>query len=113
MLTHPSARPCGARLKRKKNMELKFVTEEEVAGERRGRKTKYPWAEFIEELYKHPNRWAEFPQTISNSASAYRLTERYKDIKVKTTGGNNLAPEHPDKLEWRVFIKYVQEEEVF
>jgi hypothetical protein len=114
VLRTPPLAPTGLVFKRKKNMEIKFVTEEEIA-QKRGRKEKYPWAEFVEELYKYPNRWAEFPMRISNSASAYRVPQRFKDIEMRVSGGNNLANDHPDKLEWTVYLKYVVdvEEETF
>lgn len=86
-------------------MELKFV-EDEIVAANRGQNRKYPWAEFIEELYKHPNRWAEFPMKINNSITGYRVQETYKDIVVKLADGNNLAAAHPDKQYWTVYLRY-------
>lgn len=86
-------------------MKLKFVDDSVVRGT--GRPNKYPWAEFIEELYKHPNRWAEFPIAVANSTSAYRVKEQYADIEVTVSGGNNLAADHPDKAAWTVYLRYV------
>jgi len=86
-------------------MELKFV-EDEIVAANQGKNRKYPWAEFIEELYKHPNRWAEFPMKINNSITGYRVQETYKDIIVKLADGNNLAAAHPDKQYWTVYLRY-------
>ena len=87
-------------------MKLKFVPEEEVTGSTRGRKPMYPWAEFFEELYKFPNQWAEFPQTIKNATSAYSQAKKYKDVDVKCVG-------NPDTGEWTAYFKFIQEDEVF
>lgn len=92
-------------------MELKFV-EDSIVQEltSRGRRGhNLPWAEFIEELYKHPNRWAEFPHKVNASASAYVNIERFKNIEVRLTGGNNLRKTHPDKKQWTVFLRFVPE----
>lgn len=86
-------------------MKLKFVDDSIVRSV--GRPSRYPWAEFMEELYKHPNRWAEFPMPIANSTSAYRIKEKYADIEVTVSGGNNLDADHPDKKSWTVYLRYV------
>jgi hypothetical protein len=113
VLRTPPLTPAGLVFKRKKNMEIKFVTEDEIA-EKRGRKEKYPWSEFIEELYKHPNKWAEFPVKVVNSGSAYRVTTKYKDVEVQVTGGNNLTAEDPGKQLWTVYVRYTpRDEETF
>lgn len=93
-------------------MELKFVSDD-LVGRSRGKNAKYPWTEFIEELYKHPNRWAEFPIKVSNSITGYRVQESYKDIVVKMTDGNNLAKSHPNKAYWTVYLKYEPSEDLF
>jgi len=95
-------------------MEIKFV-EDDVVDANRGKRSKYPWSEFIEELYKHPNRWAEFPIKINNSVTGYRVQETYKDITVRLADGNNLAAAHPNKQYWTVYLKYepIIEEELF
>ena len=91
-------------------MKLKFLTDKQVAeASLRARDMSHNWAPFIEELYKHPNRWAEFPEKVNHSAQAYRVTELYKDIEVKITGGNSHRVDHPDKKQWTVFVRYVQD----
>lgn len=89
-------------------MELKFV-EDSIVASNRGKHAKYPWSEFIEELYKHPGKWAEFPMKINNSISAYRVQDQYKDIIVRVKDGNNLAASHEDKLYWTVYLRYEPE----
>jgi hypothetical protein len=92
-------------------MKLKFLTDKQVAeASLRARDMSHNWAPFIEELYKHPNRWAEFPEKVNHSAQAYRVTELYKDIQVKITGGNGHRVDHPDKKQWTVFVKYVPDD---
>ena len=92
-------------------MKLKFLTDKQVAeASLRARDMSHNWAPFIEELYKHPNRWAEFPEKVNHSAQAYRVTELYKDIQVKITGGNSHRVDHPDKKQWTVFVKYVPDD---
>ena len=92
-------------------MQLKFVEDsivEELTS--RGRRhDRLPWAQFIEELYKHPNRWAEFPHKINATASAYANINKFKNIEVRVTGGNNLGKNHPDKKQWTVFLRFVPE----
>ncbi len=93
-------------------MQLKFIPDtivEELTN--RGRRgSNMPWAEFVEELYKHPNRWAEFPHKVNASASAYANTEKFTNIEVRVSGGNNLAKNHADKKQWTVFLRFVPEE---
>lgn len=92
-------------------MKLKFLTDKQVEeASLRARDMSHNWAPFIEELYKHPNRWAEFPEKVNHSAQAYRVTELYKDIQVKITGGNGHRVDHPDKKQWTVFVKYVPDD---
>jgi hypothetical protein len=92
-------------------MEIKFVTDETIAElTNRGRRgNNLPWAEFIEELYKHPNRWAEFPYKVNTSASAYAPASKFKDIEIRVSGGNNLRKNHKDKKQWTVFLRFVPE----
>lgn len=97
-------------------MKLKFVEDAVVDQLVRGRRSAHNWADFIEELYKYPNQWAEFPEKIQHSRTGYRLPEIYKDIQVRISGGNNLANNHPDKLNWTVYVRYVpsvQEDDTF
>jgi hypothetical protein len=92
-------------------MKLKFITDSDM--ERislRGRDMSHNWVPFIEELYKHPNRWAEFPEKVMHSAQAYKVTQRYKDIHVKITGGNSHRVDHPDKKPWTVYARYVPDD---
>lgn len=86
-------------------MKLKFVDDSVIRGP--GRTSRYPWTEFIEELYKHPNKWAEFPMTVNSSVTAYRVREQYADIEVAVSGGNNLPIDDPNKKEWTVYLRYV------
>lgn len=88
-------------------MKLKFIDNIDDVTSGAGRKPLYPWAEVVEELYKHPNRWVEFPEKISSSSSAYIAMKRYADIEVRTSGGNNHPKDHPDKLMWTVYLCYV------
>jgi hypothetical protein len=93
-------------------MKLKFITDNDL--ERlslQGRRLSHNWVPFIEELYKHPNRWAEFPEKVNHSAQAYNVTQRYKDIEVKITGGNSHRIDHPDKKQWTVYVRYVPDKE--
>ena len=92
-------------------MEIKFVEDDivEMLTGRGRRGQNLPWSEFIEELYKHPDRWAEFPHKVNSSATAYVHIEKFKNIEVRLTGGNNLAKTHPDKKQWTVFMKFVPE----
>ena len=79
----------------------------------RQRQTRYNWSEFIEQLYKHPNKWAEFPQKVTNSASAYRVQATFKDIRVIVTRGNNLPSDNEKKVAWTVYMCYSTEEDTF
>jgi hypothetical protein len=88
-------------------MKLKFVSEKEIGQKGGGRKSVYPWAEFMEEIYKHPNDWAEFPMTVPHAAMAYKQKEKYADIEIILRHGNNLALDHKDKRWWTVYIRYV------
>lgn len=89
-----------------KAMKLTFVEESELIG--RGRKERYPWAEFFEALYQHPKRWALFPHTLPNASAAYMARDRFKDIKVK-------CQRDPETRQWTVYAMYVpsSEDEVF
>jgi hypothetical protein len=93
-------------------MKLKFVSDDEIARvSLRGRDMSHNWAPFIEELYKHPNKWAQFPEQVNHSAQAYRITEIYQDIEVKITGGNSHRIDHPDKKLWTVYVRYLPNNE--
>jgi hypothetical protein len=85
-------------------MKIKFI---DHMPPKRGPKSKYPWAEFIEELYKHPNRWAEFPMLVAHSITAYNVSQRFADIEVSISGGNNFAIDNPNKKDWTVYLRYV------
>ena len=93
-------------------MELKFVEDKVVQSITRGRTgTIAPIVTaFIEELYKHPNKWAEFPIQISHTSQMYRIQKRFKDIEVRGTGGNNKATNDPDKKDWTVYMRFVPSE---
>jgi hypothetical protein len=93
-------------------MKLKFISDSDMARvAMRGRDMSHNWAPFIEELYKHPNRWAEFPEKVNHSAQAYKVTQMFVDIEVKITGGNSFRVDHPDKKQWTVFVRYVPDNE--
>lgn len=94
-------------------MKIKFVTDEEVNAIRPGTYPSIPWAPFIEELYKHPNQWAEFNEKVNQASSAYNVRNTYKDIEVRLTGGNALPINHPDKKPWTVYLRYVPSDETF
>jgi hypothetical protein len=87
-------------------MKIKFV-EDTVVAQGRGRKAQHDFAAFIEELYKFPNQWAEFPEKVSFASSAYRISEQFKDIEVVCQGGNALAKDNPNKKLWTVYLRYV------
>jgi hypothetical protein len=88
------------------DMKLKFV-EDTVVAQGRGRKAGHDFAAFIEELYKFPNQWAEFPEKVSFASSAYRISEQFTDIEVVCQGGNALAKSNPAKKNWTVYLRYV------
>lgn len=90
-------------------MQLKFVSDEivEQLNHRKSGNRRHNWSEFVEELYKHPNKWAEFPDKVNSSAIAYSQSEKYKDVEVRVTGGNNLSKDHPDKRQWTVYMRFV------
>jgi hypothetical protein len=91
-------------------MELKFVSDEALAGLTTGsRVKKIMWTGFMEELYKHPNKWAEFPIKVNSSASAYSAIARFAQVEAKLAGGNNLGKNHPDKKQWTVYVRFVPE----
>jgi hypothetical protein len=93
-------------------MKLKFVSDKDIAMiSLRGRDMSHKWTPFIEELYKHPNKWAEFPEKVNHSAQAYKVTQMFTDIEVKITGGNAHRVDHPDKKQWTVFVRYVPDNE--
>jgi hypothetical protein len=92
-------------------MKLKFVSDEEVRKLTPGSKLGHDWSGFIEELYKYPNKWAEFPDKIRSANSAYQVRNTYKDIEVKVTGGNGLAIDDPDKKFWTVYLRYTPGED--
>lgn len=88
-------------------MKLKFVEDNIVQATDGRRQTLEKFNQFVEELYKYPNQWAEYPDQINHSATIYRLKDRFKDIEVALRGGNNLAMDHPDKKAWTAYIRYV------
>ena len=87
-------------------MKLNFIDDKVVYANGRGRKNDHNFSEFIEELYKFPNRWAEFPEKINFATMGYRLTAQFKDIEVRCANGNNLKTTDPEKLKWTVYIRY-------
>lgn len=91
-------------------MELKFVKDSEISKIATGRKARYEWAEVIEELYKHPNKWAEVPFQVVNASSAYTVNKRFTDIEVMCTGGNALPEGHPEGRLWTVYLRYTPKE---
>lgn len=105
----PHRSPLRGSFTRKKRMKIKFVNIDDIPN--RGKRSEYNWSEFIEELYKYPNQWAEFPKKIANSTTAYRVKEAYNDIDVKIAGGNNLAKHHPNKQHWTVYLCYTPTKE--
>jgi hypothetical protein len=97
-------------------MKLKFVDDETINNLAQGRKNNR-FADTIEELYKHPNRWIEYNEKIASAGSTCaQIRKRFKDIETKVTGGNNLTATHPDKKLWTLYLRYVPtttEEETF
>jgi hypothetical protein len=98
-------------------MKLKFVADETVAALGLGRASRSKYSEIIEELYKHPNRWIEYPEKIGSATNAVHIRKRFKDIEARVTGGNNLKIDHPDKKMWTLYLRYTPtttiEEETF
>jgi hypothetical protein len=92
-------------------MKLKFVSDEEIKRLTPGVRLGYDWATFIEELYKHPNQWAEFPERIKSANTGYAVRNNYKDIEVKVTGGNGLSINDPEKKLWTVYLRYTPGED--
>lgn len=62
-------------------MEIKFV--DNPSGGRRGRPSQYPWSEFFEELYKHPNKWGQFPNVFHNTSTPHSAVRRFKDVSLR------------------------------
>jgi hypothetical protein len=87
-------------------MKLQFVAEETVEGGTRGRKPMYPWAEFFEELYKHPGKWAKFPIEVKNAASAYKQRDKYKDIEARCVGDKETGL-------WTAYFKFTPSDDTF
>ena len=88
-------------------VKLKFVEDIVVKASDGRRQTLEKFTEFIEELYKHPGKWAEYPEPINHSATLYRIKDRFTDIEVALRGGNNFAIEHPEKKAWTAYIRYM------
>jgi len=85
-------------------VELKFVDSLEIG--KAGRKPTYPWADFFEALYKHPNRWAEFPFRVKHAGSGYSQAKKYNGVECRVT-------RHVESGEWILYFRFNQEEEVF
>lgn len=66
----------------------------------------YPWADFFEALYKHPNRWAEFPYMVTSPSSGYYQAKQYNNIDCRTTRDIESG-------KWVLYFRFNQEEEVF
>jgi hypothetical protein len=87
-------------------VKMKWVDTEEILKIKSGRKVRYEVTQFMEELYANPNAWAEYPVKVNSHAWAYRISERFAQIEVAQTGGNNLSVTHPDKKLWTVYMRY-------
>lgn len=85
---------------------IEWVDDEEVNKITRGRNIHYDATPIIEQLYANPMRWAKLPVQFKHSTQVIRLKRQFKNIEVKSTGGNNLATTHPDKRLWTVFVRY-------
>lgn len=94
---------------------LKFVDEQTVKQAATRGRNAYDWTSIIEELYAHPNQWAEIDRKIGFSTVAYRIKEKYEGIEVMCTGGNNLSMSNPEKKLWTIYMRFVPkpEEELF
>jgi len=88
-------------------MKIKFVEDSVVRASDGRRQTMEKFTTFIEELYQHPGKWAEYPEQVSHSATMYRIKDRFADIELALRGGNNLAIDHPDKKLWTVYVRYM------
>ena len=85
-------------------MKLKFVEDVEIA--KAGRKPQYPWADFFEALYQHPDKWAEFPFRVKNPSSGYAQANKYNGVQCRVT-------RDADSGEWILYFRFRPEEEVF
>ena len=86
---------------------MKWVDDSVIDKIKVGRAGKYDVADFIEQLYANPNKWAEYPQKVGSHDWGYKIPNRFANIEVKQTGGNNLSASHPDKKAWTVYMRYV------
>lgn len=88
-------------------MELKFVSDETVKEAVRASSVNFNWSHLIEELYKHPNKWVEVPVKFNSWQNTRFLMQKYKDVEAKAVGGNRLPANHPDKVKWTYYVRYV------
>lgn len=91
-------------------MEIKWVKDSvvEKIASGRGRKVNGPslvLASIITELEKNPNRWAELPIKVPSASSTREWKKKYKNLEVRTTGGNSLAKDAPGKKNWTVYVR--------
>lgn len=86
---------------------MKFVDDAVVENLQSGSRRNNKITEFIEELYQHPNRWAEYPEGIVSPSGMYRYARKYADIEIRIAGGNLLPKHHPEKRLWTAYLRFV------
>lgn len=91
-------------------MEIKWVKDSvvEKIASGRGRKANGPslvLASLVKELEKNPNKWAEFPMKLASASSTREWKKKYKNLEVRTTGGNALGKDAPGKKNWTVYVR--------
>ena len=86
---------------------MKFVDDSVVERLHSGSRRNEQLVAFIEELYKHPNRWAEYPEGVVSPSGMYRQARKYADIDIRIAGGNLLPKHHPDKKLWTAYLRFV------
>lgn len=86
---------------------MKFVEDAVIERLQSGSRRNEQLVAFIEELYQHPNRWAQYPEGIVSPSGMYRQARKYADIEVRIAGGNLLPKHHPDKILWTAYFRFV------
>jgi hypothetical protein len=92
-------------------MEIKWVSDEVVNKISRGvHSSLIPQFEaFYAELKKRPNVWAEYPNKVNSQPWGQKMRLRYAGLEIKATGGNALRVGDPNKKQWTLYFRYVEE----
>ena len=91
-------------------MEIKWVEDEVVNKIRKGVNSDMipKFEAFYAELQKRPNVWAEYPDKLNSQPWAQKMRNRYAGLEIKSTGGNTLRVDDPNKKQWTVYFRYVE-----